>query len=36
MSKTIQFQRIQFSMNTQFKGKYGLIAKNISISSNLV
>ena len=33
MSKTIQVQIIQFSINTQFKYKYSLIAKNISISS---
>ena len=31
MSKTVQFQIIQFS--TQFKCKYSLIVKNISISS---
>ena len=33
MSKTVLFQIIQFSMSTQFKYKYGLIAKNISIWS---
>ena len=33
MSKTVQFQMIQFSINTQFKCKYSLIVKNISISS---
>ena len=33
MSKTVPFQAIQFSTNTQFKYKYGLIGKNISISS---
>ena len=33
MSKTVQFQKIQFSMSTQFKCKYSLIVKNISISS---
>ena len=31
--KTVQFQTIQFSISTQFKCKYGLILKNISISS---
>ena len=33
MSKTVQFQIIQFSINTQFKCKYSLIVKSISISS---
>ena len=33
MSKTVQFQTIQFSISTQFKCKYSLIVKNISISS---
>ena len=33
MSKTVQFQTIQFSISTQFKCKYALIAKNISIPS---
>ena len=33
MSKTVLFQIIQFSISTQFKCKYGLIVKNISISS---
>ena len=33
MSKTVSFQTIQFSMSTQFKGKYSLIVKNISIWS---
>ena len=33
MSKTVQFQIIQFSINTQFKCKYSLIVKNVSISS---
>ena len=33
MSKTVLFQIIQFSISMQFKCKYGLIAKNISISS---
>ena len=33
VSKTVQFQIIQFSMSWQFKCKYGLIVKNISISS---
>ena len=30
MSKTVQFQTIQFSISTQFKSKYILIVKNIS------
>ena len=33
MLKTFQFQIIQFSLSTQFKYKYSLIMKNISISS---
>ena len=33
MSKTVLFQIIQLSISTQFKFKYGLIVKNISISS---
>ena len=33
MSKTVQFQIIQFSISMQFKCKYGLIVKNISILS---
>ena len=33
MSKTVQFQTIQFSISTQFKCKYSLIVKNNSISS---
>ena len=32
MSKIVQFKTIQFSKNTQFKCKYSLIVKNISIS----
>ena len=36
MSKTVQFQIIQFSISTQFRCKYGLIVKNISKSSYLV
>ena len=36
MSKTVEFQIIQFSISTQFKCKYGLIVKNISILSNSV
>ena len=36
MTKTVQLQIIQFSINTQFKCKYSLIFKNISISSNSV
>ena len=36
MSKTVQFQIIQFSISMLFKCKYGLIVKNISISSNSV
>ena len=31
--KIVLFQTIQFSINTQFKCKYSLIVKNISISS---
>ena len=31
MSKTVPFQTIQFSISTQFKCKYSLIVKNISI-----
>ena len=31
--KTVLFQIIQFSISTQFECKYGLIVKNISISS---
>ena len=33
MSKIVQFKTIQFSKSTQFKCKYSLIVKNISISS---
>ena len=33
MSKTVQFQIIQFSIGTQFKYKYGLIVKNFFSSS---
>ena len=33
MSTTVPFQTIQFSISTQFKCKYGLIVKNITISS---
>ena len=33
MLKNVPFQTIQFSINTQFKYKYSLIVKNISISS---
>ena len=33
MSKTVLFEIIQLSMSTQFKCKYGLIVKNVSISS---
>ena len=36
MLKIVQFQTIQFSISTQFKCKYSLIVKNISISSNRV
>ena len=32
ISKTVQFQIIQFRISMQFKGKCGLIVKNISIS----
>ena len=31
--KIVQFQTLQFSISTQFKCKYSLIVKNISISS---
>ena len=31
MSKTVQFQTIQFRISTQFKYKCSLIVKNISI-----
>ena len=31
MTKTVQFQIIQFSISTQFKCKFSLIVKNISI-----
>ena len=33
MSKTVPFQTIQFNISTQFKYKYSLIVKNISILS---
>ena len=33
MSKTVHFQIIQFNISMQFKFKYSLIVKNISISS---
>ena len=33
MSNTDQFQRIQFSISTQFKYMYGLVVNNIFISS---
>ena len=33
MSKTVQFQTIQFSISMQFNCKYSLIVKNIPISS---
>ena len=33
MAKAVQFQTIQFSISTQFKCKYNLIVKNISIPS---
>ena len=36
LSKAVQFRIIQFSINMQFKCKYGLIVKNISILSYLV
>ena len=35
MSKTVPFQTIQFSINMQFKCKYSLIVKNISIQFDL-
>ena len=34
LSKTVHFEIIQFSISTQFKYKYSLIMKIISISSN--
>ena len=33
MSETVPFQTIQFSISMQFKCKYSLFVKNISISS---
>ena len=30
MSKTVQFQTIQFNISTQFKCKHSLIVKNVS------
>ena len=33
MSKTVPFQAIPFDVSTQFKCKYSLIVKNISISN---
>ena len=33
ISKTVLFRTIQFSISMQFKCKYSLIVKNISISS---
>ena len=33
VKKTVLFEIIQFSISTQFKCEYGLIVKNISISS---
>ena len=36
VSKTDQFQTIQFSITTQFKGKYCLIVKDISISNDSI
>ena len=36
MLKTVPFQKIQFSISTQFKSKYSLIVKNISNSNYLV
>ena len=33
MLKTVPFQTIPFSISTQFKCKYSLFVKNISISS---
>ena len=36
MSKTVLFEIIQFIISMQFKCKYGLIVKNISISNNSV
>ena len=34
MSKTVKIQTVQFSTSTQFKCKYSLIVKNISIFSH--
>ena len=34
--KIVLFQTIQFSISTQFKCKYSLIVKNVSISSYYV
>ena len=36
MWKTVLFQIIQLNVSTQFQCKYGLIVKNISISSSSV
>ena len=36
MSKTVQFQTIQFSKSTQFKCKYSLIVKNIQFSQTVL
>ena len=36
MPKTVPFQTIQLMISTQFKCKYILFVKNISISSNSV
>ena len=36
ISKTVQFQIIQFSISTQFKCKYSLVVKNSSILNNSV
>ena len=36
MSKTVQFQTIQFGISTQFKCKSSLILRNNSISSSSV
>ena len=33
MSKTVQFQTIQFSISKQFKFNYSIIVKNISVFS---
>ena len=36
MSKTVQFQIIQFSISSQFKCKYTLVVKNNSVLIQLI